>query len=81
MSDVTEALKIAKAEVTRLRTLRRVPICHACGHFELRLMRWSNDVPNPRGYIDAGSVCSTCSPQDRSIVPNYASLEEALAAK
>ncbi len=69
--------------------LQRIPIRHACGHFELRLTRWGRfnpsvevETPDPRGYLDAGSNCSKCDNGrgGRSVQENYETVEAAQRA-
>ena len=67
--------------------LSRIPIRHACGHFEMRLTRWNEwnpnttqDPPHPDGFLRAGSECSSCSPQGREIKPHFDTLAEAKAS-
>jgi hypothetical protein len=61
--------------------LTRIPVRHACGHFELRLTRWNGEAQNiAQGFIQSGSDCTQCSPQGRPISPHYATLADAQAA-
>lgn len=59
--------------------LEYIPVRHTCGHFELRLTRWSTHEPEAqeRGYLSAGNPCTLCNPQGRSLEPAYGSLENA----
>lgn len=61
--------------------LSRIPIRHACGHFELRMTRWNGESANiAQGFIQAGSECTQCAPLGRPIGPNYDTLEAAQEA-
>lgn len=48
------------------RRLQWQPVRHACGHYEARLMAPTGALVNV-----AQSVCSTCEPQGRRVVPNF----------
>lgn len=69
--------------------LQRIPVRHACGHFEVRVTRWHAfsvhveiETPDPRGYVDAGSECSKClnGRGGRSIQEHYDTVEAAQTA-
>jgi hypothetical protein len=61
--------------------LEYIPVRHACGDFEVRLMRWyGGQADRDQGFVDAGSPCTQCAPQGRSINPNYPTLDAVTAA-
>lgn len=64
--------------------LEYIPVQHTCGHFELRLTRWEPfdpnrtvETPHTRGFLPAGSRCSTCAPRGRPTSEQFGSLEDA----
>lgn len=63
--------------------LAYLPVRHACGHFEARLTRWGSDqgagMDKARGFLTAGSVCSTCEPQGRPVSQQFPTLESVQA--
>lgn len=60
--------------------LRRLPVLHTCGHFELRMMRFRADEDIDRGYAQAGNKCTHCGFEGRPLQDNYPSLSAAQAA-
>lgn len=61
--------------------LEYIPVRHACGDFEIRLMRWyGGQTDRDRGYADAQSPCSTCSPQGRPQQVRFSTLAAAQTA-
>jgi hypothetical protein len=70
-----------KATLTRIGTpLSRIPVRHSCGHFEARFTRWNDDTEaKARGFLIAGSVCSTCAPQGRPVSRQFPDLASVTA--
>jgi hypothetical protein len=51
--------------------LRYYPVLHACGHYEARFCGYSD----PEGFLRAGSPCSQCDAQGRSVQEHFPTLE------
>jgi hypothetical protein len=77
---VTGTLMQREAERRQSGFIRRTtykPVRHDCGHFECRRMGF--DVDPELGYATAGSPCSECAPQGRTVQPHYSDLTAAHA--